>query len=280
MNKKINLFIRLIADELGLLLSISFGIFLFVLFFQPFPVDAFNFNNGLVFISGFSGIVFVFMSLIRVTSGYLFQNTDNKNYELIFPPYLGGFIILALTSVAFSFYLHFVGSISISFFIVFKIVLICLAPPVILNFYDRVNKLKQLNGVLIIENKIKQKQIEKYEEDSLNKSIDFISENSSESLNLLLADLVLIKSADNYVEIVYYEGESLKKKLIRNTMKNIEQQIKQYTNFIRCHRICIVNTHYIEKMNRSFNKYSLTISGYNEEIPVSRQYLEKLKETI
>ncbi|HEY3389606.1 MAG TPA: LytTR family transcriptional regulator DNA-binding domain-containing protein, partial [Prolixibacteraceae bacterium] len=63
-------------------------------------------------------------------------------------------------------------------------------------------------------------------------------------------------------------------------LKNIEQQLKPYPNFIRCHRICIVNTYYIEKLNRKFSNYWLTIKGSEELIPVSRQYLLKLKEAI
>jgi DNA-binding LytR/AlgR family response regulator len=82
------------------------------------------------------------------------------------------------------------------------------------------------------------------------------------------------------VEIVYKDGDHLKKKLIRNTMKNIEQQIKSYSNFIRCHRICIVNTYYVEKLDRKYNSHWLTIKGYQEQLPVSRQYLLKLKDAI
>jgi DNA-binding LytR/AlgR family response regulator len=95
----------------------------------------------------------------------------------------------------------------------------------------------------------------------------------------LIADVAFIKSADNYVEIVYVEGDTYKKKLIRNTLKNIELQIKQYSNFIRCHRISIVNFHFIEKLNSNYGNHWITIKGYEEHIPVSRQYLLKLKES-
>jgi len=76
------------------------------------------------------------------------------------------------------------------------------------------------------------------------------------------------------------EGNHIKKKLIRNTLKNTELHIKQYSNFIRCHRTCIVNMHYIEKLNHDYNSYWLKIKGYDEKIPVSRQYLLKLKEAL
>jgi DNA-binding LytR/AlgR family response regulator len=161
-----------------------------------------------------------------------------------------------------------------------KIILICLAAPVILRIYDTFQELTQQNDSLILEKKIFQHQIEKYQEDMLNKTIELASESNMENLNILVSELTLVKSADNYVEIIYKEGNVLKKRLIRNTLKNIELQLKQYSNFIRCHRICIVNLHYIEKLNRNFNNHWLSIKGYSEQIPVSRQYLMKLKESL
>jgi DNA-binding LytR/AlgR family response regulator len=182
--------------------------------------------------------------------------------------------------VAFVFYLRYVGSVKISFYIVFKVVLVCFAPPVALKIFDEYKGLYQQNESLVSERKAIQKQIEKYEEDNLNKSIEFISETSIENLTLLIAEVIFIQSADNYVEIVYMDGYNIKKKLIRNTLKNIELQIKQYSNFIRCHRTCIVNMHYIEKLNQDYSSHWITLKGYHEKIPVSRQYLLKLKEAL
>ena len=151
---------------------------------------------------------------------------------------------------------------------------------VTLGIFDIINELKEQNELLIVEKKIIQKQVEKFEEDVLNKSIEFISENNSENFSLLISQVAMVKSADNYVEIVYKEGDNYKKKLIRNTLKNIELQIKQYSNFLRCHRICIVNLHYIEKLVRYNNNHWLSIKGFEEQVPVSRQYLLKIKEAL
>jgi DNA-binding LytR/AlgR family response regulator len=255
-------------------------VFLFVLFFQPFPLDRFDFNNRLIFVAGLGAIVFLFMVIARIILPWLIQDNIQNEQDPVSPSYMGSFIILVLSSVAFTFYLRYVGFVSISFPIMFKVVLICLAPAVALRVSDVIRELKQQNQSLIIEKKIIQKQIEKYEEDYLIKSVEFVSDNNSESLHLLIADIAFIKSADNYVEIVYKEADLFKKKLIRNTLKNIEQQIKPYSNFIRCHRICIVNSHYIEKLNRDYNNHWLTLKGYPEQIPVSRQYLLKLKESL
>ena len=280
MKIKLTQFIYSFKEDLKLLLSISFGVFLFVLFFQPFPLDKFDFNNRLLFESGLGAIVFLFMALVRFFVEWFKQKYDQRIPESVLSSFVGGFLILSLSSVAFAFYLRYVGSVSITFYMMLKVILICLIPPVALNQYDTITELKEQNASLLHEKIIIQERVEKYEEDYLNKSIEFISENSFDNLSLLIADIAFLKSADNYVEIVFREGDNLKKKLLRNTLRNIEQQIKPYSNFIRCHRGCIVNVHYIEKLNRNYSNHWLTIKGYTEQIPVSRQYLLKLKEAL
>jgi DNA-binding LytR/AlgR family response regulator len=220
------------------------------------------------------------MFLGQIVIPNIIQHNHQTDNEPIFSIYLSGSVILALSSVAFTFYLRYVGLVTISFYIVFKIILICIAPPVILRLYIANNELRQQNESLISEKKEIQKKIEEYEEDNLNKSIEFISENSTENLSLLVSEIVFIKSADNYVEILYKEADTFKKKLIRNTLKNVELHTKRYSNFIRCHRVCIVNKLYIEKLNNGYSNHWLSIKGYHEQIPVSRQYLLKLKEAL
>lgn len=280
MNSKSNRFVQLLNREIRVILAISFGVFLFILFFQPFPLGKFDFNNSLLFIAGFAGIVFFFVFMIRIILPWIIRKNDQEGEITTLNPYLEGFIILALCTVAFAFYLRYVGTVHTSFYIIFKVILICSAIPVTLKIYDVNKGLIRQNESLVAEKKTIQKQIEKYEEDNLNKSIEFISESGTGNINLPVTEVIIIQSADNYVEIVYVEGEKIKKSLIRNTLKNIEHQVKPYSNFIRCHRTCIVNMHYIEKLNRNYGSYSLSLKGYNDKIPVSRQYLLKLKEAL
>jgi hypothetical protein len=281
MNRKLNQFVSLLKEDLGLFLSISFGVFLFVLFFEPFDLNKLDFNNRLLFVAGLAAISFFFMSFVRIALPWLIQKYDQDNFVPILPAYMNSFIIYALAIVSFAIYLHYVGSVEISFYIVFKIGLICIALPVSLRLYDIIRELKLQNEALIKEKEIVLDKVEKYEEDYLSKSIEFISDSNTENLILSIADVAFIKSADNYVEIVFKEGsDELRSKLIRNTLKNIELQLKPYANFIRCHRVCIINAHYVEKLNKDENNHWISIKGFDERIPVSRQYLLKLKETI
>jgi hypothetical protein len=261
-------------------MSISFGVFLFVLFFQPFALDKFEFNDRLIFTAGLGVTAFLFMMLVRILfSMFILHKGITEAYQTLIL-LLRGFSLFTLSSVAFAFYLRYVGGVRITFYVMLKVLLICLAAPVVIRIYDIINNLKFINDILVQEKKILLKQVEHFEEDYFGKTIEFVSENCTDALKLQVADVVYIRSADNYVEIVYQDTDSYKKKLIRNTMKSIEQQIKSFSNFIRCHRICIVNTHFIEKLYKSQDNYWICLKGYDEKIPVSRQYLLRIKEMI
>lgn len=280
MNKKLDQLIADLKEESRLLLSMSFGVFLFILFFQPFTLGNFDFNNSILFVAGLGSIIFLIMVLIRVFIPWMYGHRDKDKQLFLLSSYFMAFLILVLSSLSFLFYLRFVGMVTITFFIAIKVILICLGVVLILGVYDHIDEIRQQNELLIIEKKSIQKQIGRYEDELLNKSIEFVSENYSENLKLQISEVAMIKSADNYVEIIYKEGINFKSKLIRNTLRNIELQIKQYSNFIRCHRICIVNIHYIEKLIRKNNSNWIIIKGYDEELPVSRQYLLKLREAL
>lgn len=280
MNKKLEQLLFLIKEDRKLFLKISFGVFLFILFFQPFPLEHFDFNNRLLIIAGMAIIVFLSMALVKAALIWIVKTESQAFQDPTVLSYLGGFIILVMNAVTLAFYLRYVGEVDISFYTMFKILLISLSPPVALVIAYEMSDLKQQIELLTAEKAKPQKEILKHEDSYLIKSVVFTSDNGSDNLTVRVSDITLIKSADNYVEIAFMENKLIKKKLIRNTLKNVEQLIKPYPNFVRCHRICIVNTLYVEKLNKKFNNYWITIKGSDDQIPVSRQYLLKLKESI
>jgi DNA-binding LytR/AlgR family response regulator len=280
MNKLINQWVRLINHELKLFFWVSVGVFLFILFFQPFPLDNFDFNNRLLFVAGMAGIVFFLMVLLRTLFPY--EGLPDEHLQSLHqtPAILSSSVLLALISVAFAFYIRYVGGVPITFFIMFKVVFIALFPPVAIKLQNRFNELKLQNDNLRAERQINQQQLENMKEEYLNKQIHFTSETSGDDLRLLLSEIVFIKSANNYVEIVFKEGDEFEKKLLRNTLKTIEAQLKPYPVFIRCHRICIINSHHIQKLENRNQNYWISIKGFPEPIPVSRQYLMKVKDSL
>ncbi|MBN1340786.1 MAG: LytTR family transcriptional regulator [Bacteroidales bacterium] len=190
---------------------------------------------------------------------------------------LNTFFIFILSSVAIVFYFIFMGSTDLSILTLLKVFIICLAPPLVILIYDRMKELNLQNESLIPENESFINRTDKPRIEKENKFIEFISNSKTDKFSLPAGQVICLKSADNYVEVIYRENDLIRKKLIRNTLVNIEQKIVNFTSFVRCHRICIVNLNNVESFARNCNRYNLVLTGLNEKIPVSQQYFIKVK---
>jgi len=209
---RLNKLILLFNNELLLFLYISFGVFLFVLSFQPFKHDVFDFYYRLFFKAGFGIILFLIMFLVRVLYPCMIEtNSKNENTIAKFH-YLSGMVIWVLSAISFLCYLKYVGHTSISAYATFKVFIICTVPPVVLIISDRFRKIKLENKFLVLE-----KEAINNSEAYKNLSIDFVSGVNGRKLSFILEKIVFIKSANNYVEIHYLEEDQIKKKLLRNT---------------------------------------------------------------
>lgn len=260
--------------------GISVGVFLFVLFFQPFSLDRLSFDNRLLYTAGLAMLVFLGMVSVRLIfqSPYISFLTGKRSDTLVH--YFYDFVLFAITSTGMAFYVRYVGDQFITFPVMLKIVCICIAPPVILSASDIISKLRLKNRQLLNEMKQLQKRAIVSDEKLQNPILELVSDNGADHLSVQAGSIVFARSADNYAEIFYLEGESLRKKLIRSTLLRIENQLKESGLFVRTHRTCIVNTRYIEKLVRNNQNFALSITGVSETLPVARQYLMVLKDLL
>lgn len=106
-----------------------------------------------------------------------------------------------------------------------------------------------------------------------------IYSDTSESLSFNLPDLLFVEADDNYSTVVWREGESIQKKLLRINLKNLETQLNNSFT-IRCHRSFIVNVNAIASVSGNTNGYRLKIKDYDFSIPVSRPKGKEVMEKI
>jgi len=269
-----------LKEESGRLFMISFGVFLFILFFQPFPLTMLTYDNRLIYVAGFGGITFLSACIILIflplSNARWFKTSDWESG----PPLILSIFLLLLSATAYGFYIRFVGRTSLSLYIMFKVVLVCLLPVLILVILYKNKSLERVIVFLQKQNKNYITKIREIEKNGENKEITIFSGNKAEKFSLKYKNIIYIKSADNYIEIHYLKNNLVEKKLIRNTLKDIESQFTHHSNFIRCHRTCIVNMTFAEKLIRNYSGYNLKMSVLQGEIPVSRQYLILVKEIL
>ncbi len=68
-----------------------------------------------------------------------------------------------------------------------------------------------------------------------------LTTNTSETLSFDPQDLSFIESSDNYSTIHWHESGVLQNKILRATLKNIEDQLASFDYILRCHKSFIIN---------------------------------------
>lgn len=259
-----------------ILVGIALGIFLFLLFFQPINLENSDFNNKLLTLAAFGGITLILLGIMRLLIPALFPKAFVRTKWTTSKEIFYDFLFVALNSVAYSFFARYVGKVPASFHVVIILVIISITSIVILvvtNEYHSLKKQVRLLSQPITEPKKEEKTVN-------NTEIEFESENKSEYFKLFIRQVILIKSANNYIEVIYNKEDKVAKRLIRNTLKNTEFLLSKYPQMIRCHRSCIVNKNHIQKVTRGSDGLILTMFDYAEQIHVSRQYVIKVKEAL
>lgn len=257
--------------------GVSLGLFLFLLFLQPLDPPVTDFNKKLLLIAGYGVISLILLSLLRIFIPSLLPKlflpekwTQKKEIAL-------HVIFLILNSVAFTFYTAYVANIEITFSLTVNIVLISLFPTLFLVIIYEYHTLKlRLQNLLNQDSDFSPPEAEKGSDDL----IEFESENQGEYFTLFPVQIIVVRAASNYVEIIYKDKDKVARRLIRSTMKKTEKQFSDIPFLLRCHRSCIVNSNYIQKVLKSQEGLKLKLYDYPREIKVSRQYVLSVRNAL
>lgn len=101
--------------------------------------------------------------------------------------------------------------------------------------------------------------------------IKFPDEKGNVKFTLPLKDFLYLESTDNYVYIYYQANDILKKELLRNSLKNLENILKN-DPIKRCHRSYMVNIINLNIAKKTGQKISLKLNLVTNLIPVSKTY--------
>ncbi len=254
-------------------ISVVLGGFLF--FFEPFNFNEFNLKEKLTVSSVISLITFAGLSFNMIVMPSYLRNIFSVKKWNVFKEILWNMWLIIFTAAGYFLYFRFNFVFEIKPYDIVKIVLIsffAVSVLVVLN-QNRLVKLN-LNDALELNRKL----ISEFnsEEDEL----FFESENKKDSIKLTVKSIISVKSAGNYVEIYYLEKGKTKKHLIRNTLKNIEDLLNNYDFIFRCHRTFLINTKFIEKAEGDSQGINLFLKNLDFKVPVSRTYINKLKEIL
>jgi hypothetical protein len=236
-----------IKHHLVIAILISLWLFVFAFIIKPFDDGTINFRAWFLISFGFSVMAFVCYGLLAVIQKNFYKRIGKWNISLeITAIFL--FHVLYLIGV-FTFYKSPVlnGGYTFSefFSIIFIKVALIITPVIILARRYLIKLIPTKEDVLI-----------------------FKGENRLDILKIKKSDLVCISNAQNYVEIFYIENDKLHSKLIRSSLKKVQDD---FGFLVQIHRSHLINPSHFKSW-RNANTIILT----QIELPVSRNYKDVL----
>jgi hypothetical protein len=92
--------------------------------------------------------------------------------------------------------------------------------------------------------------------------------------------LLCIEADDNYSVVYHREKGKTTKTLLRVMLKNVEEQLKDQKNIIRCHRSFMINIDQVQRVSGNSQGYKFGIQDIEVSIPVSRNFPRNVIEII
>ena len=95
-----------------------------------------------------------------------------------------------------------------------------------------------------------------------------------------MSNFLFIESSGNYIEVHYLENNKETRITVRNTIKNSINYFSHIPEVLQCHRAFIVNSSKIKNAKGNSQGLRLTLENCDSEVPVSRGYVEKIKNKV
>ncbi|HEY9113255.1 MAG TPA: LytTR family DNA-binding domain-containing protein [Bacteroidales bacterium] len=256
---------------------VCMGFMLIALYFQPFGINFLASQKDGYFILAIGLLSAAIFFLNNVFLPGLLPRLFQSDKWTVRKEILWNLWLFALLITAFTLTAKFFGIKSMDSLTFFRSGALALLPLVLFNLVNYNNSLKAKVTQVFDSGRQWIAEEMKSSHEQYSDVVTIESENGKEVFEGSLKNIVLIQSASNYVEIYYREGIAVKKKLIRQTLNNVENLLSRYPEIKKCHRCCLVNINQISKLAGTSPNYTLISDGLDFGIPISRQNIAKFR---
>lgn len=254
---------------------ISIGVPLFLLILQPFNIGLLPDQEKYYLIIGFGVITFIALSLHLLFIPSLLPRAFNSAKWNVKKEIFWNLWILFTILTGYFLYTQLLGVLRFNFDMVIKLILIAVIP---LSALIIINQNRMLRSYLKRATEINKKlKDHKLRQDEI---IMFVSDYQKDSLAVKVSLILFIRSANNYIEVFWKEGETVKNQMVRCSMAYAEGLLKEYKYIVKCHRSYMVNINYIDRFEGNLQGYKLFFEQIDFPIPVSKNFAGKLQELI
>ncbi len=254
---------------------LSVGVFVFLFLFQPLQIDELANREKYFLVFGLGAITFLSLSLNMLILPSLFPKIFNGSSWNIKKEIFWNVWILFTVSFGYFIYYKALGIMEFGFDMIIKLILIAIVPISVLITLNR-NRLLRLH--LKTANELNKKLQEN--KSTPNKLVHFVSDYQKDNLSIKASLILFIRSANNYIEIFWKEGQTVKSQMVRYSLAKAEEVLKDNKFIFKCHRSFLTNINHIGKIEGSPQGYRLFFEDIDFPVPVSKNYVQRLKELI
>ena len=254
---------------------ISVGVFVFLFLFQPLQIDALATRDKYILVIGLGIITFLSLSLNLLILPSLFPKILNGSSWNVKKEIFWDLWILFTVSVGYFLYYKTLGIMEFGFDMIIKLILIAIVPTSVLITFNR-NRL--LRSHLKLANELNQKL--KENKSIPDKLVHFMSDYQKDNLSIKVSLILFIRSANNYIEVFWKEDRAVKSQMVRCSLTKAEEVLKEDKFIFKSHRSYMANINHIDRIEGSSQGYRLYFEKVDFPVPVSKNYIHKLKELI
>lgn len=254
---------------------ISVGVIAFLLLLQPFDIGLLATKEKYYLIIGFGTITFVSLNIhLLLIPSFFPRKFLSSNWKIKKEIIYNTWILFTILT-GFFFYYRTLGLMKVDFNLVIKLIMIAIIP---ISGLIIINHNNMLRSHLKLADELNKKLKEhKFNQEKI---VQFNSDYQKDSLAIKASLLLCIRSANNYIEVFWKEMDIIKNQMVRCSMSNAEELLKEYKFIVKCHRSYMVNINYIDRFEGNSQGYKLFFDNINFSIPVSKNFVEKLRELI
>jgi len=254
---------------------ISMGVFVFLFLFQPLQIDSLATRDKYFLVIGLGIVTFLSLSLNLLILPSLFPRVLKGSSWNVKKEIFWDLWILFTVSVGYFLYYKALGIMEFGFDMIIKLILIAIVPTSVLIVLNR-HRLLRSHLRLANELNIKLKEHKASHE----KLVHFVSDYQKDNLSIKASLIIFVRSANNYIEVFWKEGQEVKSQMVRCSLLKAEELLIDNKFIFKCHRSFMANINHIDKIEGSSQGYRLYFDKVDFPIPVSKNYAINLKELI
>ena len=106
------------------------------------------------------------------------------------------------------------------------------------------------------------------------------TDNTAPDFSIIPSSIIYVESVGNYSNVYYIDNEHISSRTLRSTIKQLKEELRDYSFIVQCHRAFLVNLMYVESLEGTNNRFFINLFSLDKKIPLSRPNRAAIKEAI